>query len=71
MRKIEKTGRFFYFDVSATKCKLNGRNIHGPSRQIFCVNLVRELFTANERQDSKIKGKRGKKKLDGGMTSYD
>ena len=40
----------------------------------YCVNLVRELFTANEIRDPEIRGKRGKKKLDEGMTytlSYD
>ena len=30
----------------------------------MCVNLARELFTSKERQESNVKGKRGKKKLD-------
>ena len=38
--------------------------IKSCSRPNFSVNLARELFTSTERQESNVKGKRGKKKLD-------
>ena len=39
------------------------------SRANFSVNLVREIFSKEERQESNVKGKRGKKKLSEGKMS--
>ena len=34
------------------------------SRQNFCVHFIREMFSNDERRESNVKCKRGKKKLD-------
>lgn len=51
-------------DIIITSETLYKLRLKSCSRPNFCVNLARELFTTDERQESNVKGKRGKKKLD-------
>ena len=49
--------------VKLTQELLNHIRTKSCSRPNFCVNLVRELFTIEERRQSNVRGKKDKKQL--------
>ena len=50
-------------EINITSEMLNTLRLKSCSRANFCVNLARQLFSVEERQESNVKGRRGKKRL--------